>query len=582
MTHNPFEPPGSSKALTPKPVPSYTGLTGAHRTYLPDNYSIQSAHAYEKSIYVAQALGRIMDTTGMAKPKVKILKGDKYVEAPKGHPLQRLLDYPGEKMSRYDLMSQTFGRLHLEGNCFWFLNGRGGKPENIQVIPSRFMRIEPDIKEISGVSRYIYCPPGRAEVALLPDSIIHFQRWHPNSEYWGLATLSAGMIEVNADYHMAMWNQNFFGPRNAIPNMAVEFKGQMTDQQFEGARREWTTGGGMQRETIFFRSGAGLKETRIHNIGLTPLEVSFMQGRNLNRKAIYDLFGLHEAMFDKDASEASSITGERLFYQIIYQQLVRIESRLTLELAAFFSRERGDVIIEFQDIRPVNEELKLKQIEAAAKFLSIDEIRADYYDKEPAAGGWGDGPALGGGSARLMFLQNPQQAQENQQQMQAGFDRGRQENNHPAPGQEREKQPETGRQARGEYRKPAEHLQRKALKEFRAGTLDPAVLDLTDFPAEMQKTIRSGLSFVTTEKDILRVFDPYFEQSHTPIIELEKQSQHWTDRQVAKLPKVARESVKQAVPGYLAALSFDERIEALLDVPDELWNNPTPEIAAQL
>jgi hypothetical protein len=227
--------------------------------------------------------------------------------------------------------------------------------------------------------------------------MIHLRMYNPNSQFWGLSTLSAAMIEVSSDYAMAQWNQNFFGPRNAIPNMAIEFQGNMRDEEFQRAVAEWRQRGGINRETMFFRSGMGVTRTNIHNFGLTPIEAAFLEGRQWTGKSIRNLFRVP----DPEGTEASSITQERHYYQSVHELMTMVSEQLTLELAPFWNTRPRQFRIKITDNRPVNEELKLKQIETASSHLSINEVRSDFYDKEEVS--WGDGPSKGAGTAYIQF-----------------------------------------------------------------------------------------------------------------------------------------------------------------------------------
>lgn len=480
--------------LTTAPLPSWGyNFYGASGSYIPSTYHVSADRAYEHSLIVAQAINKIKSTVGMALPVVKRLDRQTrtYVEVDPTDPLRNLINRPAPKLTRAEFFQEIVARHELEGNAFIHLSGRR-VPETMRVLPTSYMRIV--VNDDTGeVREYIYEPTGKSVVHLSPDEIIHIKRWHPNNAFWGLSRLSAAMIEVDSDDKMARWNQNFFGPRNAVPNMAVEIQGQQSDQEFEKMRREWYERGGLARETVFFRTGAGFNRTVIHPVGLTPIELAFLESRKFNRKAILDLFGVPESMFDKDVTEASSITGERNYYQNIYEWLTLLGQALTIELAPFFEpvSQRGSLQIDFKDIRPIDRELRLREIEVAEKSHSINEIRQQYYDLPPIE--WGDGPAAGAAST---YIYSPIPSQNGPiQQAQAA---------------QAELEPQDNPQLRGLEKAVVVKLQKAALAMWRKGQWRPDLLDLSALPPFYRGYLQATLPMIEEHDQILRLFDPLF------------------------------------------------------------------------
>jgi HK97 family phage portal protein len=540
----------ASKAMG-KPLPSWMFNTPFGHP-IPNSVDIVAAQAFERSVLVNMMTRKIMNTFGMAKPVVKKLDGGRYTEVKPDHPLQMLLNYPSYRgFSRYQMFSHHIGRTILEGNAFWYLKGSKNAPESVEILPSRYMVIvaNPDNGQ---VEKYRYMPlsPGNATIGgeeLHPDTIMHLPSFNPNNAYWGLSWLSAGMVEVNADDAMARWNQNFFGPRNAIPNMAVEIAGMMDEKQFQQMKQDWARRGGLQRETIFFRSGGGYNKVQIHNIGATPMELSFLESRKLNRKLLLDLFGIPEALLDKEATEASSITAERQYYEMVWGLLNMLAETLTLELATFFTKKQGDLIVGFEDIRPVNEELKIKQIESMRPYLEINEVRAKQWQLPPVE--WGDKPVEGSGAA-------------------PDIPTGDSTNEDGPP--KLSPAPQAGRQARGvvdrEQRETEPSrgkmiaLQKKALKAIKNGGINMADFDLPEL---------AGLADAKTHEDVLRVFDPVFEEI------TQKGMSENVLRRANQMPKEHRELVLAGAETLSTDFGFMARADGLLDIDDETWESAT-------
>lgn len=529
-----------SRRAMPTPERNYGG-----GLYMPYDYHIKSQDAFERAIIIRECVERIMDTTGLAEFVVKEYRNGKYLEVDPAHPLYVLLDRPALKLSGYELRANTMGRMLLEGNSFWYLMGQpGGQPESIQLLQPRYITIHTDSN--GQITHYEYTPNTHTSVQIHPDAIVHLKNYHPKSSYWGLSILSAAMIEVSGDYAMAQWNQNFFGPRNAVPTMAVEFQGVMTDQDFERTRRDWYERGGLARETMFFRSGVGVKKTVVHDIGLTPAEMAFLEGRKFNHQAIRNLFGVPEPY----GTEASSITAERAYYQRIYERLQRLSQQLTLELCPFFERFPGQFRIEFKDIRPVNEELELRKIETAAKFLGINEIRDRFYDAGEVS--WGEGPAMGAGSAYLQFFGG------RNDMAQAGaqsFEENRGQGYLPDP--DKPQQMPDNPQSRGVIDYDRLKLAQRDLLRAYDGREDMATA-LLNIDRDIATRLPAKILSAEDRNEILRAFDPLFETAKMT---------GGMAKQIRKLDPAEQRDVNNAIH-QLGRLH--KKVDKL-DVPDDEW-----------
>jgi len=551
-----------------KDLAPYTPVWGGGwGTGIPNTTHVSAQQAYEYSIFVAQALHKIMRTVSMGKGRVLEWKKDKYTEVAPDHPLSLLLAYPStSELTSAELWSQTVGRLRLEGNCFWYFKG-ARKPESIEIIPSAYMFIDAN-QDNGRIKGYWYRPlhTGGSETYLQPEQIMHIKRWHPNNQYWGLSDLSSAMVEINGDFAMANWNQNFFGPRNAIPNMAIEFAGFMNETEFNQARQDWYNRGGMARETMFFRSGSGFVQTKIHDIGLTPMELSFLAGRQANKKSIHDLMGVPESLFDKDATEASSITGERHYYQMIYEELNALAERVSLELVPYYTSKRYALKVEFEDIRPVNEELKLRQIEVAAPYLAINEVRKRWYQMDEVE--WGDGPSGGSGSAYLQFFGNTGMPGQGGPMQQATQNSNAPQSTDLPEGDTQGDSP----QSRGLNKKNLIAAQRMALKAWDTGA-DMAQLALP-LPLKVVQDVRPHLLKATDRRDVERTFDYLFEALQAT----EKRFADWTLVQMDKLPAEHRDLVLEGAGDIADAFGFRDRLEELRNVPEREWNDAQPPV----
>lgn len=366
-----------------RPAPHLEALA-VHNAFTGPNLAETEAQSqvYRQSPWVYIAVNRIAEAAALVPLRVMRLQGEKKLEVER-HPLEVLLDAPNPYLSRFELFEQTVGMLELCGNAYWFLAGdTAGQPVEIWPLRPDRMTVVPDPERY--VKGYIYEIDGR-RIPLLPNEIVHFKRWHPANDYYGLSALEAARLAVTGDRAMAEWNRNTFGMENGVPAGIVTIKNQVTDADYERLKREWRQSyGGPQRRTAFLRSS----DIEWQNIGLNHNELDFLQGRRAHRDEILNSFGIPVGLVSENSTEANARVAERQFIErTLWPKLVRISQKITQELLPFWP---GDHVAEFEDIRPTDMQVRLSEIKTAYPVMSINEIRQRYYQLPSVE--WGNLP----------------------------------------------------------------------------------------------------------------------------------------------------------------------------------------------
>ncbi len=341
----------------------------------------QAAHyagVYMASPWVYVAVNRIAEAAALVPFHV-------YSDRPAGagsdierpdHPFEQLLRRPNPLMSRFELIEHTVGGLEIHGNAYWFLAGEpGGTPQEIWPLRPDRVSIVPDARR--GVRGYIYEVDGR-QVPLESSEVVHFRRWHPANDYYGLSALEAARLAVESDRAMADWNRRYFGEGMAVPAGMVAIKDRVSDADFERIKQEWRTAyGGRERKTAFLR-GASVEW---HNVGLSQQDMDFLNARRFNREEIFQIFGIPVGMFSENATEANALVGERVFIErTLWPKLVRIAEKITTDLLPFYG---VDLVGRFDDIRPMDRSQQFEEMRLAQGILTVDEIRARYFQLGP-------------------------------------------------------------------------------------------------------------------------------------------------------------------------------------------------------
>ncbi|MBZ0290450.1 MAG: phage portal protein, partial [Anaerolineae bacterium] len=355
-----------------------------HNSFLWPNLAEAGAQArvYQQSPWVYIAVNRIAEAVALVPLRVMRLDGERKIEV-EGHPLERLLDAPNPYISRFELFEQTAGILELTGNAYWFLAGDAtGVPAEIWPLRPDRVSIVPDPARY--VKGYVYEIDG-LRIPLDPAEVVHFKRWHPSNDYYGLSALEAARLSITSDQAMAEWNRSTFGKDNGVPAGIVNIKDFVSDSDFDRIKREWRQSyGGPQRKTAFLRGGG----IEWQNIGLSHNELDFLRGRQAHRDEILNTFGIPVGLVSENATEANARVAERMFIErTLWPKLARLSQKITQDLLSFWP---GSYVAEFEDIRPTDMQARMDEIRASYPVLSINEIRARYYQLPAVA--WGDLP----------------------------------------------------------------------------------------------------------------------------------------------------------------------------------------------
>ena len=384
-------------------APHIEAVAAHNRYQLGPPIDLNSARVYEQSPWVYIAINRIAEAAALVPLRVFRLDGEKRIGI-SNHPLEQLLSQPNPLTSGFELLEQTIGSLELQGNAYWYLVGdASGRPREIWLLRPDRVTIVPDAKRV--VAGYLYEIDGRY-IPLDAIEVLHFRRWHPNNDFYGLSPISAARCAILSDRHMADWNRNTFGQDKGVPAGIVSVRDHISDTDFERVKREWRKHyGGSSRQTAFLRGG----HVEWQHIGLSHTDLDFLQGRKFQRDEILNIYGIPVGLISENATEANAKVAERQFIErTLYPKLVRLAQKISAELLPFYP---GQLIAEFEDIRPTDTEARLAEIRAAYPLLSINEMRANYFQLPPVA--WGDVPAnpplnLGRGPRQVRGRLRPQ------------------------------------------------------------------------------------------------------------------------------------------------------------------------------
>lgn len=355
----------------PSPIHLLAGMT-------PENAYSRSPYVYTAVTRIAEAAALVPLTIQQADPLAATGGRPTRVD----HPLLALLDAPCPGYSRFDLLEHTLGWLELAGNAYWYLAGDAeGRPAAIHPLMPGRVRVVPDAA--LGVRGYIYEVDG-LRVPFDAAEIVHFRRWHPGSDHYGLSALEAARTAILSDQAMADWNRAAFAHDHAVPAGIVNVKDYISDADFERLKREWRASyGGGQRRTAFLRGGA----LQWQAVGLSHTDLDFLAGRLANREEILHIFGIPPGLLSENATEANATVAERQFIErTLWPKLVRVAATITRDMLPFWADAWPGCTAAFEDIRPTDDAARLDELRSLSALpgvLTPNEIRARYFGLPP-------------------------------------------------------------------------------------------------------------------------------------------------------------------------------------------------------
>jgi HK97 family phage portal protein len=310
------------------------------------------------------------------------------------HPFEVLLSRPNPLDSRFELLQATVAFRQLTGNAYWWLNrpAPGAPPDEIWPIsPYQIVPVPDGNSYLRGYafspwgfwgSTWITAPP----ILLDLDEIVHFRSFNPNSRFVGLSPIEALATVATGDLKAQEYNANFFGEDNAKPPGALVFSEMVNDSDWEKIKADANAAHGGTRRRLMLMRGAGQKGVNWLEMGLTQDEMQFLQSRQFTKEEIFSIFapGLASTL-DVNATEANATTGKASLVEFaVWPLLTALAEKISTDLLPAYDRRSPRSLVGlFDDIRPTDRELELKEIDTYARFHTIDEVRQRYYAAAP-------------------------------------------------------------------------------------------------------------------------------------------------------------------------------------------------------
>jgi hypothetical protein len=224
-------------------------------------------------------------------------------------------------------------------------------------------------------------PDQQRPIVIPAEHVVYSRTVNPFNPLRGLPPLTAAMLAVDTDLAMAAWNRNFFDKFNAVPNAVISLKPDVQDTDFLRFRQElFDFFGGTQRRTMVARGG----DVDVKMFGASQKDMDFLSGRDMSKEEIDRVFGIPEGYWSADATRAnSSHASSTLTNNVIWPMLVTLAEDLQTALVPEWYPD--NTVIEFEDIRPRDRELALRETTTRLQYWTLNELRKED-GKDPLDG----------------------------------------------------------------------------------------------------------------------------------------------------------------------------------------------------
>lgn len=297
------------------------------------------------------------------------------------HELEQRWRSPNPIMSRSFLAEYWVYSRMLFGESYLFLAPKGSAVGELWPIPAQRMTPVPDETLVIREYHYKVRPDQQRPIVIPAEHIVYSRTVNPFNPLRGLPPLTAAILAVDTDLAMAAWNRNFFDKFNAVPNAVISLKPDVQDTDFLRFRQElFDFFGGTQRRTMVARGG----DVDVKMFGASQKDMDFLSGRDMSKQEIDRVFGIPEGYWSADATRAnSSHASSALTNNVIWPLLVALAEDLQTALVPEWYPE--NTVIEFEDIRPRDRELALRETTSRLQYWTLNELRKED-GKDPLDG----------------------------------------------------------------------------------------------------------------------------------------------------------------------------------------------------
>lgn len=276
----------SKKASSVAPLVAFNAL--GRPVWTPKRFDSLAYEGYQKNVIVYRCVNLI--ARGLASVPWLLYDGEEEIY---DHPLLNLLNSPSPRQAGSAFMEAMIGYLLLSGNTYIEAVFEGGgivrelhplRPDRVTIVPGADGLPAAYEYSVNGKSCRIPCDSKTGE-----SPILHLKLFHPLNDWYGMSPLEAASQSV--DQHNTVAGHNLAILQNSgRPSGALMVPTGLTHAQREEAREDLRRlhQGVQNAGNVIVIEG----ECKWQEMGLSPKDLDFIEGKNLSAREIAQAFGV--------------------------------------------------------------------------------------------------------------------------------------------------------------------------------------------------------------------------------------------------------------------------------------------------
>ena len=316
----------------------------------------------------------------VSRPKLQVWRtigGGERQRVESTHPLQALLTRPNKSWKTGDFLRELEGSLALWGVAYVAVQETDGMATEMWPLRAQNVRVVTENgRELAG---FVH-DDGHGREAYLPEDVIWFRRYNPDSWYSGFSSLVPARIGVEMGDNALRYNRRFF-LHSAMPSDVVVTNEDGSDDELARVMDDWDSriyDPNLAHRPLVLSGGIDMKR-----LGSNQNEMEFIGALEWSVEEVSRAFGVPKIFLSEyeDATLANvSVMEQFLWRNTVIPELRMLEEGLNAGLVPGFETggESLEIRFDLTDIEAVQE----SQTEKAERLVNL--VQAGIMTSEEA------------------------------------------------------------------------------------------------------------------------------------------------------------------------------------------------------
>lgn len=272
------------------------------------------------------------------KLSIDIKAGNEIIEITE-HPLINLLAKINNKMNYSDFVEIIQSYLGLIGNAYVKINfDNEGIPESLEPLLSENVIVYANHTKDGQITKYEYINDD-TKIYYKPEEIIHFVNYKAGNCILGRGELEECIDAVQL-YNFMDAYEAYLSKNNGRPDFAIAYENKLSEKDYKEVYKQWIkrfTGAKNSGKPVVTTGG----EYEIKNLGFSPKDLSYQQGRRWCRESIAAAYNIPLSLLTSESINlANAVEGNNTYYRFnIYPRMVKLCAKLNEQLLNHYEQE---------------------------------------------------------------------------------------------------------------------------------------------------------------------------------------------------------------------------------------------------